>query len=262
MDASSASQLRVLVVDDDQDIREALCLLLMDAGYATSVASSLAEALEQIETTTFRLIVTDAFAHRPSDALASIQTLQRAAHPTPVGIVSGWSPTSDDAQQAGLAFCLAKPFDLDQLLAQIAATLQTPLNQDQSRQVPVIHRYFAALTARDWDALVDLCTENVTYVLPGNTPFSTTITGKAAFRAYTEETFSHFPAASFDDVVVYASPTGLAAHYRGCWHMPDGSEARMTGAVHFQFEDMRIQQIGVRLNDERLRALLQAQQNR
>lgn len=262
MDASSPAHPRVLLVDDDQDIREALGLLLADVGYDTSVASSLARAIEQVETTTFQLIVTDSFAHRPSDALASIQSLQRRAYPTPVGILSGWTPTRDEVQQAGFAFFVAKPFDLDELLAQIAATIQTPLNSRQSRQVPVVHRYFAALTARDWDALVELCTEDVIYILPGTTPFSTTIIGKAALRAYSDETFGHFPAASFHDVAVYASPTGLAARYRGRWAMPDGSEAQMTGAVHFQFEGERIQQIGVRLNDERLRALVQAQQNR
>lgn len=257
MGASPVPRPRVLVVDDDEDIREALSLLLADAGYAMSTASSLEGALAQVETAAFQLILTDSFAQGPSDALASIQPLQRRAYPTPVGILSGWSHTSKKVKQAGFAFYIAKPFDLDELLAQVAATLQTPLSPDQLQQAPAVHRYFAALTARDWDALVDLCTEDVTYVLPGNTPFSTTITGKAAFRAYTDETFSHFSAASFHDVAVYASPSGLAARYRGLWQLPDGGEAQMTGAVHFQFTGTRIQQIGVRLSDERLRALLQ-----
>lgn len=258
MDWSSATHPRVLVVEDNEDIREALSLLLADAGYATSVAPSLADAFALIETTTFHLILTDSFVHEPSDVLASVLPLQRRAHPTPVGIISGWRQVPDEVEQAGFAFFVAKPFDLDQLLAQVAAALQTPFNQDQLQQVPVVHRYFAALTARTWDTLVELCTEDVKYVLPGNSPFSTTIVGKAAFRAYTEETFGRFPDAHFRDVAVYALPSGLAARYRGSWRMPDGSEAQMTGAVHFQFESVLIRQIGVRLNDERLRALLQA----
>ena len=43
---------------------------------------------------------------------------------------------------------------------------------------------------------------------------------------------------------------------QGTWRAPDGNEPRMSGAVHFQFAGERIRQIGVRLNDERLRALL------
>ena len=256
MSAAPAAPSRLLVVDDDRDIREALCLLLEDVGYEIAVADSRADALAQVDATTFRCILTDAFARTPAGALDSIRPLIERAHPTPVGLLTGWRLPQQDIERAGVAFVATKPFDLDQLLASVAAAIATPLTAERQRQTDVVRAYFAALTARDWDALVALCTDDVTYVLPGATSFSGTIAGKAAFRAYTEETYRHFPAARFWDIAVYAAPAGLAARYQGTWRAPDGNEPRMSGAVHFQFAGERIRQIGVRLNDERLRALL------
>jgi CheY-like chemotaxis protein len=248
---------RVLVVEDDEDIQGALLLLLEDAGYDVVSASSRAEALELIERMTFQLILTDSFADRGSAVLTSLQTFRVRAHPTPVGIITAWNLAPEVVKGTGFAFVEIKPFDIDQLLAHIAASLNTPLTSEQERQAAVVRQYFAALTARDWDAMIALCIPDVTYILPEAMPFSGICVGREAFRTYTVETFSQFPAARFEDIEIFASPTGLASRYRGTWRLADGSEPVMTGAVHFQFAGDHIQQIGVLLNDERLRALLE-----
>lgn len=253
---SAAVQPHLLVVEDDRDIQEALRLLLVDSGYRVTTASSLSEALAFIDSATFQLIVTDAFARNPDSVLSSPQKLLERAHPTPVGVLTGWRLSPRDAKQTGFAFLETKPYDLDQLLALVAAALQTPLTPEQERQAATVRQYFAMLTARDWEAFVDLCADDVTYVLPGATPFSGTIVGKAAFRTYTDETFSAFPEAHFEKVQIYSSPTGLAARFEGWWRAPDGSTPHMSGSTHFQFAGDRIKQIGVKLNDERLRALM------
>lgn len=248
---------RVLVAERDEGIQEALCLLFEFGGYDVTGVSSLAEALTRIDNETFQLIVTSSFADSGLAAAGKLQALQQRAQPTPVGVITGWSLAPETAEQAGFAFVIAKPFEIDQVLAQVATALSTQLSPAQERQAQVVRRYFAALTTRDWDALIDLCTETVVYVLPVDAlPFSGTITGKAAFRAYTEDTFSHFPQARFEDVEVYAAPSGLASRYRGTWVSPSGDALTLAGAVHFQFaEDDRISQIGVNLNGERLDAL-------
>lgn len=251
---------RVLVVDDDDDIRNALRFLLEDAGYDVTSASSLDDALALIDQEPVQLILTDSFFGRRGNALAALRTLRQRAEPTPVGVVTAWNTSMAEAKRAEFAFVVAKPFDIDQLLTQIAASLRTPLTEQQQRLALVAHAYFAALTARDWDALVDLCTDDVAYILPGPAALAGTYVGKAAFRAYTEETFAQFLEARFEQVQVYASPSGLATRYRGTWRLPDGSQPVLMGAVHFQFEGDRIKQIGVSLNDERLAALMRQPQ--
>ncbi len=250
---------RVLVVEDDQDLLELLQLLLADSGYEALNASSLSEALALLDTSTFHLILTDSFARTLQAVLPSLQFLLQRAHPTPVGLITAWGLSEEEVERAGFAFLTPKPFDVDHLLYQVAATIQTPLNPDQERQAQVVHQYFAALTDREWDKLIALCTNEVVYVLPGEMPFSGEVTGKAAFRAYTEATFARFPSARFADVMVYASPSGLAARYKGSWLATENRELYMTGAVHFQFKGAHIKQIGVQLNDERLRTLMAAQ---
>lgn len=247
---------RLLIIEDDLDNQEALCLLFGESGYDVTVASSLAKALTLIDTETFQVIVTDSFSRSAQTVLSGLQALLDHARPLPVGLLTGWNISQEDAEQAGFAFVAIKPYDLDHLLALVAAALHTPLTAEQERQAVTVRKYFAALTSRDWDAFVDCCTEDVTYVLPGNTPFSGTIVGKAAFRTYTDETFSVFPEAHFDEIQIYASPTGLAARFTGWWRTPDGSMPHMTGGTHFQFADDQIKQIGVKLNDERLRVLM------
>ena len=256
MHESVAAKPRLLVVEDDKDSQEALCLLFADCGYDATPVSSLAKALALIDTETFQVILTDSFARSSEAALSGLQALLERAHPTPVGILTGWQLSEEEAVRAGFAFVALKPYDFDQLLAHIATAVGTPLSPEQERQAGTVRQYFALLSARDWDAFVDLCADDVTYVLPGNTLFSGTIVGKAAFRKYTGETFSVFPEARFEDIQIYASPTGLAARYKGWWRAPDGSTPHMTGSTHFQFAGDRIKQIGVKLNDERLRVLM------
>ena len=247
---------RILVADDDEDIRDALRFLLEDAGYTVACVATLDDALALIDQEMVHLILTDSFVGRQRNAWAMLRSLRQRAEPTPVGMVTAWNLSPAEPQAAQFAFVIGKPFDVDQLLAQIAASLHTSLTDEQQRLASVVHAYFAALTARDWDALIDLCTDDVTYVLPGPAALAGTHVGKAAFRAYTEEIFAQFLDARFEQVQVYASPSGLATRYRGTWRMPDGSQPVVMGAVHFQFEGDRIKQIGVSLNDERLAALM------
>jgi ketosteroid isomerase-like protein/CheY-like chemotaxis protein len=246
----------VLVADDDGDIRDALSWLLREEGYAPVEAASAADALALIDARAFALILTDLFSHGRDSAASGIRGLVERAYPTPVGLLSAWPLSDDEIAASRCAFFLGKPFDIDNLLTTIAAALHMALTPDQQGQAEQVRRYFAALSTRDWDALVDLCTDDAVYVLPGGGPFSQTLRGKAAFRAYSEETFRHFPAARFEAIGVYATPQGLAARYESTWQGADGGEQRQAGSVLFQFDGGRIRQIGVRLNDARLRALI------
>lgn len=242
----------ILLVEDDDAIRETLVLLLQDEGYQTQEAASLPEAFRLIERATFDLILTDLFTHDPAAPLASALALREQAAPTPVAILSAWPANATDPEAADFAFIMSKPFDLDALLTAIAAALDAPLNPEDDQRAQVARRYFSALSSHDWDTLVNLCADDVTYILPGNASLSATVEGKSAFRAYTEAVFAHFPAPHFDPVILYATPTGVAARYQSRWLAPNGEEERQSGAVNFQFSGLRIQRIGVHLANTQL----------
>lgn len=107
----------VLVVDDDEDLRDGIADLLMDAGYRVSTASNGAEALERMRTGTLPDVVlldlmmpdTDGFAFRRAQRadprLADVPVVAMTA--------SGRATTTVDELHA-LA-TLHKPFEVNVL---------------------------------------------------------------------------------------------------------------------------------------------------
>ncbi len=255
MDGDTERQQRILVAEDDADLSETLCAVLDDYGYGVETAASLEEALALVDRSSFGFILSDLFTGQGADRLHAVEQLRERAFPTPVGLVTGWKVSELEAVSRGFAWVLQKPFDIDKLVTEIAAHVELPLDAERERQAHVVRAYFAALSARDWNALVGLCADDVTYVLPPPAPFAQEIHGKEAFRRYTEETYAHFPGARFEEPRVYALPRGMAARYVGRWPA-EGEMHQQAGAVIFQFEGERIKQIGVRLNAEQLRALV------
>ncbi len=244
----------ILIVDDDEATREVLEIVLSEAGYSTLMATSLEDALAAMAMERVDLILTDLDQPPPRESSENLWTLREQAGKRPIGAMSGWSESVEELKGQGFAFLLRKPFDLDDLLLNVARSLVAPVSPEQAS---VVHAYFAALTAHDWDKLLALCTDTITYVLPTPVPFSATVQGKAALRAYTDATFGHFPGARFEDVRVYASPHGMAAHYVASWNDLDGAEAHLDGAVIFSFQGLLIEKIGVLLDAGRMRNLLQ-----
>jgi CheY-like chemotaxis protein len=255
MVAISPPPSRLLIIEHDLGVSDLLRAFLTREGYEALVVASPQEALANLEEHTYHLVVTDLFRTGEREPFRSIEPLRDRAHPTPVAVMTGWKVEAEEVTRRGFACLVGKPFDLEDLLTSIAACLKGPFSPEQALQARGVQAYFAALGARDWDALVALCTDEVTYSLPGQSPFAGTIIGKAAFRAYTEETFRQFPAARFEEVLVYSRPFGLAARYRSCWELPEGGEVSVAGSVLFGFEGERIARIGIQLGEKQQRVL-------
>lgn len=255
-DDRDGASARVLVAEDDADLRYILQLLLEEEGYQVVTATGLDEALAQVDAQTFALILTDLFAKMPQNPLGSAQVLQRHAHPTPVAVMTGWRLSPEEVERQGFRFLVPKPFDLDEMLALITAAVHPKLTAEQGRQTQIVNRLFTAVAAHDWEALAQVCVEDVTYTLPGNAPISTTLTGRQALLTYIQGSLRYFTAARLDDVAIYPLPTGIGTRYIGTWLGPDNAARRLSGGALFHFEHGRIAQIEVRVNAARLHALV------
>lgn len=176
--------------------------------------------------------------------------------PTPVGLMTGHAVEPREATSRGLAFMLAKPFRGEELLAAIADALGSQVSAPARPEVASIHGYFSALSRRDWNALVALCSPDVVYYFPVPGPLGRMVMGREALRAYTSETFADYPAASFEDIVVHDLGHALVARYRGRWRGPGGERLEISGAVLFRIEDGLITRIGVEIDHERLARLM------
>ena len=111
---------RILVVDDDADMRLTLKLALEIAGYAVEVAGNAREALEVQRRQPADVLVTDIFMP-DADGFEAIDAFRHQFPRTKIVVVSGGAQFTKrdylpDAELIGVDATLQKPFDVDTLL--------------------------------------------------------------------------------------------------------------------------------------------------
>jgi CheY-like chemotaxis protein len=121
-EATGAHQ-RILVVEDTEAVRDLVCVILEEAGYAviaTIVPANAATLLQEVD---FDLVIADSYSSIPSGTFASTAAVLAAAGNTPVALFTAHRIELSQAQAAGFRTVITKPFDLDALLEQVAALL-------------------------------------------------------------------------------------------------------------------------------------------
>ncbi|WAS90809.1 response regulator [Nannocystis punicea] len=118
----------ILVVDDDESIREVMEMILADKGYRVRVAADGAEALQQLrdgaapDVILLDLMMPGMDGWTFHDALIHDPTLARI----PVVAMSGDGRIQHKAASMGVTTHLAKPIDLDDLLRLVARFTESP----------------------------------------------------------------------------------------------------------------------------------------
>jgi len=116
--AAGGSRPRVLVVDDEESIRDLLAKTLALAEYDVDTAPDGRSALERLRLYPYDLLIADL--KMPGiDGLAVIREAKRLNANLPVIIITGYSTESAaiDAVNLGVAGYLTKPFRVPQVLA-------------------------------------------------------------------------------------------------------------------------------------------------
>ena len=121
-DAMTAGH-RILLIDDDADLRDVVVALLEDAGYSVTSCAEPETALELLQHSGFDLILTDGFSSTPHGALEATAPLLEAAVNTPVALFSGHTFPLADVHAAGFRGVIAKPFDIDLFEQQVKSYL-------------------------------------------------------------------------------------------------------------------------------------------
>ena len=75
---------KILIVDDDADIVEAIQLVLEKEGYETALAYNRPEGMQQVEAGTPDLIILDVMMDEPDDGIAMAQDLRRQQFDKPI----------------------------------------------------------------------------------------------------------------------------------------------------------------------------------
>jgi CheY-like chemotaxis protein len=109
----------VLIVDDEQALRELICDLLTDVGYRTATATNGAAAFDSMRCAAPDLILLDV-AMPIMDGLTFLRRHRADQHRPSVPVVIMSAERREvEARQLGAAQFVSKPFDLDHLLSVI-----------------------------------------------------------------------------------------------------------------------------------------------
>ena len=104
---------RVLIVEDDEGIRELLQTLFDDEGYPIAIAASAEEVHAAFSRDTFDLAIIEATLPRGEDGLELAARVRHAG--CAVVLVTGDSRRFDEVERSGYPFLL-KPFRIEELL--------------------------------------------------------------------------------------------------------------------------------------------------
>ncbi|MBD3008884.1 response regulator transcription factor [Streptomyces sp. 5-10] len=116
---------RILIVDDEPAVREALRRSLVFEGYATETAVDGLDALDKVGSYDPELIVLDVLMPR-MDGLTAARRLRATGVTLPILMLTARDTVGDRVTglDAGADDYLVKPFELDELLARIRALLR------------------------------------------------------------------------------------------------------------------------------------------
>ena len=117
--------IRVLVVDDEQSMRDLLAIMLRQAGYDVSVADGGETAIERLKAESFDLVLTD-LRMRKVDGLTVLKAAKEHAPRTVVLVVTAYASTETavEAMKLGAYDYITKPFKLDELKVTVANALE------------------------------------------------------------------------------------------------------------------------------------------
>jgi two-component system, OmpR family, response regulator MprA len=130
------NSVRILVVDDDRSVREALRRALTLGGYEVEAVEDGRQALARLATSTPDAVVLD-IGLPEIDGLEVARRLRGAGDRTPILMLTARDAVADriDGLDAGADDYLVKPFDLDELIARLRALLRRSLMADDGHGV-------------------------------------------------------------------------------------------------------------------------------
>jgi DNA-binding response OmpR family regulator len=145
---------RVLLVDDDDAVRELMTIALERKGFDVVTASGVAEALRHIATESFDVLITDLHMPNPGDGFTVVTAMRHSQPNALTLLVSGYP----DVQSAMAAILLeaddiiVKPFEIGRLAELVREKVLTrkPVARPEKERVSVILQRCIASVVEQW----------------------------------------------------------------------------------------------------------------
>jgi CheY-like chemotaxis protein len=128
---------RILIVDDEGDVRDSIKSVLDLAGYSVRTAENAADALEQLEQVPIDVVITDIIMPK-MNGVQAIESIRKAFPRVRIVAISGggsfglaaYQPTAittnaylASAEKAGAHLVLTKPFEAEDLIEAVEKLL-------------------------------------------------------------------------------------------------------------------------------------------
>ena len=123
------SQPRVLVIDDEDNIRELLANILSRSNHKVTAASNGMSGIKEFEKGSFDIVFTDL--GMPEMSGWEVAEKVKAINPdTMVVLITGWGVELNGSELEGknVDTVIAKPFRIKQIIETVAKALETRLN--------------------------------------------------------------------------------------------------------------------------------------
>ncbi len=153
---TSANKKRVLVVDDEADIRELVVLTLMRMGIEAESTDTCAQAMSLLAEHSYDLCLTD-MRLPDGDGLKVLSHIAEKYGNTPVAVITAFGSTENAvaALKAGAFDYIAKPIQLKQLREVVISALNLPrLTDRQQKKAGIADRANSATTTASLPELV------------------------------------------------------------------------------------------------------------
>src|SRR5690242_15167076 len=111
---------RILVIDDEPDIREGLEALLTSENYRVELAGNATEGLKRLEESTYDLVLLDLMMPDKS-GMQVLEEIRLRDHETPIFLITAYGSiqAAVDALKRGASDYFSKPWDNEKLLIEI-----------------------------------------------------------------------------------------------------------------------------------------------
>ena len=154
---------RVLLGDDDDDVRGVLHATLESKGFDVAAAANVTQALKLITTESFDALITDLHMPSPSDGFAVVTAMRHSQPNTLTLLVSGY-PDVQGAMSAILLEAdeiIVKPFEAGKLAELLRHKMVTrkPAARAKKERVAAILQRCIAVVIQDWLARVNQSSE-------------------------------------------------------------------------------------------------------
>jgi DNA-binding response OmpR family regulator len=118
-------QARILVIDDEESIRDILTRMLQTKGHQVAVASNGEEGIERFRLTPFDLVFTDLGMPKLSgwDVGKAIKEINPKV---PIAMITGWGVELDREKMSnsGIDLIVSKPFNFEQVIRLVSEAME------------------------------------------------------------------------------------------------------------------------------------------